>query len=256
MKNQFSVASGPTSTSPATLPDFPITLRHQRVARRWSVALALLLGLAAARVSFVSAGFATEPPPAKPAAAEAKPAPKPIAKPVAKKPAPKLDKATREAMNAMTPAQADGLFLVLDLSESPSTPATTNQARVGAIPFTVPALAKDFLDLRQAQWKGWENDFPWSHESPRPTQPRDPQMPLLRVPTADYIAAHVLAVADDDAALTPAFTLRLGQLFALWTLRGERPLTLSLTETRRGNWSMIRRMKKRSPSPEENSWSR
>ena len=205
MKNKIRVATGPASTSSASLPRFAIMLRHRRTARRWPVALAVLLCLAAAGFLFAPGAFAAEPPPAKPV-------PKPLAKPVAKKPAPKIDKATREAMNAMTPAQTDGLFLVLDLSETPSASTATNKAQVGAIPFTVPALAKDFLDLRQAQWKGWENDFPWSHESPRPTQPRDPQMPLLRVPTADYIAAHVLAVADDDAALTPAFTLRLGNV--------------------------------------------
>ena len=36
-------------------------------------------------------------------------------------------------------------------------------------------------------------------------------MPLLRVPSMDYVAAHVLAVADDDAAMTPNFTLRAGR---------------------------------------------
>ena len=33
---------------------------------------------------------------------------------------------------------------------------------------------------------------------------------MLRIPTADYVAAHVLAVADDDPALTSAMTLRVG----------------------------------------------
>jgi hypothetical protein len=36
-------------------------------------------------------------------------------------------------------------------------------------------------------------------------------MPLLRVPSMDYVAAHLLAVADDDPATTPNFTLRAGR---------------------------------------------
>ena len=36
-------------------------------------------------------------------------------------------------------------------------------------------------------------------------------MPMLRVPLADYCAAHVLAVADDAPGLTSSFTLRCGR---------------------------------------------
>ncbi len=39
----------------------------------------------------------------------------------------------------------------------------------------------------------------------------DPRMPVLRVPVADYVAAHVLAVADDDPELAAAFTVRAGR---------------------------------------------
>src|SRR5262249_15942595 len=39
----------------------------------------------------------------------------------------------------------------------------------------------------------------------------DPRMPFLRVPSMDYVAAHVLAVADDDPATTPDFTRRAGR---------------------------------------------
>jgi hypothetical protein len=81
---------------------------------------------------------------------------------------------------------------------------------VGGVPFELPQGGEDHLSLKQAEWTGWKQDFPWSHENALPAIRHDPRMPMLRVPVIDYVAAHVLAIADDDPETTAAFTLRAG----------------------------------------------
>ena len=133
-----------------------------------------------------------------------------------KAPAKVAPKAPKQAKNAMTPTSTEGTYLLADLSEDANDnfakPLGKSPLRSGKVPFRLPQGERDSLSLREAQWIGWQQDFPWSHESPRPKQPHDPQMPVLKIPVADYIAAHVLAVADDDPALAPAFTLRMGMV--------------------------------------------
>ena len=135
-------------------------------------------------------------------------------KAAAKKSKPKLDRTARQAMEAMTPTSAQGTYLLLDLSDEANDtfaePIGTAPLQMGKVPFQLPRKGRDNLSLRQAQWIGWQQDLPWSHESPRPSKPHDPAMPLLKVPVADYLAAHVLAVADDDPNRAPALTLRMG----------------------------------------------
>ncbi len=164
---------------------------------------ALLAGIAFGASPFAFAAAATKTPADKP----------PVKKP-APKPKPGLDRAARAAMSAITPTSVQGRFLLVDLSEEANanfTPAIgKGPLSVGGVPFRLPQGEKDCLALRQAQWNGWQQDFPWSHESPTPARPHDPTMPILRVPVADYVAAHVLAVAEDDPGLAPAFTLRMG----------------------------------------------
>ena len=70
------------------------------------------------------------------------------------------------------------------------------------------------MNLRPAQWTEWKTDgTPWAGEEYDSGSPIafDPRMPMLRVPAVDYIAAHVLAVADDDPKLTSKLTLRAGR---------------------------------------------
>ena len=83
---------------------------------------------------------------------------------------------------------------------------------VGGVPFELSGTEQNCLSLAQAEWPGWQQDLPWSHESPAPRMLNDPRMPVLRVPAADYVAAHVLAVAEDDPGRVPALTLRAGRL--------------------------------------------
>ena len=80
-------------------------------------------------------------------------------------------------------------------------PIEAGPIEAGRIDFRPLRGTQNQVNLRPVQWIGWRHDG-----SPQYTEPYDegapvafdPRMPLLRVPTADYIAAHVLAVADDD----------------------------------------------------------
>ena len=114
----------------------------------------------------------------------------------------------------LTPSSSVGTYLALDLSTEANDhfaqPVGKGPIKVGAVPFRLPQGAQDALSLHEAHWFDWQTDFPWSHETPTPRHPHDPQMPLLMVPVADYTAAHVLAVADDDPGHVPTFTLRMG----------------------------------------------
>ena len=109
---------------------------------------------------------------------------------------------------------------MLDLSQEANDhfekPIGKDAVKVGEVPFKLPQGDKDCLSLRQAEWADWKKDFPWSYETPYPKDPplklHDPRMIFLKVPVENYTAAHVLAVADDDPGLAPAFTLRMGYL--------------------------------------------
>ena len=86
--------------------------------------------------------------------------------------------------------------------------------KAGDIEFQLPPGPQNQVNLRGAQWTEWKTDgTPWAGENYDSGSPIafDPRMPMLRVPAVDYIAAHVLAVADDDPKLTSKLTLRAGR---------------------------------------------
>lgn len=84
---------------------------------------------------------------------------------------------------------------------------------VGGVPFELAAGGQGVVDLRKAGWIEQKKDPADYYENYEAGPPiiHDPRMPFLRVPSLDYTAAHVLAVADDDPATTPNFTLRAGR---------------------------------------------
>ena len=85
--------------------------------------------------------------------------------------------------------------------------------KVGAIPFEMTLGEKNLLSLKQAGWPDATRDPSSYYEKYDAGPPilHDPRLPFLRVPLADYAAVHVLAVADDNAALTSAFTVQAGR---------------------------------------------
>ena len=194
-----------------------LPLGYHRAAAKWQAALMLAAFLAVPAL-LVAADNPAAPQTKQPAADRGVRGAKPA---VPRKPRPKLDRAAQQAaaaaaraMAAMTPTSTQGTFLLLDLSdeanESFAKPIGKGPVQVGKVPFQLPQKDRDNLSLRQAGQWGCEMDFPWSHESPSPSKAHDPGMPVLKVPVADYVAAHVLAVADDDPQEAPAFTLRMG----------------------------------------------
>jgi hypothetical protein len=112
---------------------------------------------------------------------------------------------------------AESLFLPVDLTllahDRLAAPLGKDNVAIGGVPFELAAGGQNILDLRKAAWIEQKTDPQDTYENYDGGPPviHDPRMPYLRVPSLDYIAAHVLAVADDDPATTPNFTLRAGK---------------------------------------------
>ena len=109
----------------------------------------------------------------------------------------------------------ESLLLPLDLSAFANDrfPAPLGQSRieVGGVEFRLPSGPENQINLRPAEWLEWKADgVPWSTEGydGGSRLAFDPRMPVLRVPCMDYLAAHVLAVADDDPQQTSTLVLR------------------------------------------------
>ncbi len=83
----------------------------------------------------------------------------------------------------------------------------------GGFSFNAPDRINHFVDLQKAQWVDQRRDPQSYYEfyDGGPYFLGDPRMPFLRVPKADYIAVHLLAVARDDPELTNKLTLRTGR---------------------------------------------
>ncbi|GDY22720.1 hypothetical protein LBMAG56_40670 [Verrucomicrobiota bacterium] len=95
-------------------------------------------------------------------------------------------------------------------SNSPLASAQVTES--AGVPFRLSPGAKNMLNLKDARWidaalnpssyyEEYDNGAPFMH---------DPRQPMLRVPVADYTAAHVLAYAVTDPQTTPVVTFRAG----------------------------------------------
>lgn len=82
----------------------------------------------------------------------------------------------------------------------------------GGVPFRLSPGDRNMLNLKDARWidavanpssyyEDYDNGAPFMN---------DTRMPMIRVPVADYSAAHVLAYAVADAKTSPVLTLRAG----------------------------------------------
>jgi hypothetical protein len=112
---------------------------------------------------------------------------------------------------------AESIYLPVDVTlfahDRPAAPLGKESLTVGGVPFELAAGGQGLVDLHKARWIEQKQDPQDTYENYEGGPPvvHDPRMPLLRVPSMDYVAAHVLAVADDDPATTPNFTLRAGR---------------------------------------------
>ena len=117
----------------------------------------------------------------------------------------------------MSAIPAETVYLPVDLTtfahDKPAAPLGKDKAIVGGVPFELSAGGNGFVDLRRARWIEQKTDPANYYEDYEGGPPvvHDPRMPLLRVPLEDYVAVHLLAVADDDPGTTPNFTLRAGR---------------------------------------------
>lgn len=119
------------------------------------------------------------------------------------------------------PITAQDRFLPIDLDAYINRPATQPSPQPSAqhpilsgdVPFALSGDPYGVLDLSGAHWADWKID-PANYREPYDGGPSfldDMRMPMLRVPSADYMAAHILAVADDDPGHVPVVTLRAGR---------------------------------------------
>lgn len=118
---------------------------------------------------------------------------------------------------ALAPLTADSTYLTVDLAKfaHDKLPAALGKdvIEVKGVPFELTDRGQGIVDLRKARWVEQKIDPADYYENYEggPFVVHDPRMPFLRVPVADYSAVHLLAVAEDDPATTPNFTLRAGK---------------------------------------------
>jgi hypothetical protein len=122
-----------------------------------------------------------------------------------------------QVRNVALAALSESVYLPVDLTlfahDRLAAPLGKENLTVGGVPFELAAGGQSVVDLRKARWIEQKQDPQDTYENYEGGPPvvHDPRMPFLRVPLLDYVAAHVLAVADDDPATTPNFTLRAGR---------------------------------------------
>ncbi len=118
----------------------------------------------------------------------------------------------------LVPAAVDSSFLKVTLDAlandhfPSSTLASAQVVTEGGVPFRLGPGARNMLNLKDARWidaalnpssyyEDYDNGAPFMNDS---------RMPMIRVPVADYTAAHVLAYAVADPESSPVMTLRAG----------------------------------------------
>ena len=108
-------------------------------------------------------------------------------------------------------------YLPIELSpiadEPTLNPIAQTESSFDGVPFEFAADGRRWVDLKSAQWADWSRDPAGYYEryDQGPVFLDDPRMPMIQLPRGDYIAAHVLAVADDNEALSNQLTLRAGR---------------------------------------------
>jgi hypothetical protein len=92
-------------------------------------------------------------------------------------------------------------------------PLAAASPTLDGVPFTLTSDLRGMLDLRDAEWTEWQRDPVDYYEvyDGGPVFLDDLRMPMLRIPVADYTAAHLLAVAAPNTARTATVTLRAGR---------------------------------------------
>lgn len=114
-----------------------------------------------------------------------------------------------EPAGLLVPIHLEGIT-----NERAAKPYEKSTVELGGVPFALPGGGDgSHVSLRRADWFEREQDPGDYYENYDAGQPlvRDPRMPMLRVPSEDYTAVHLLAVADDDADAVPALTMRVGR---------------------------------------------
>ena len=118
-----------------------------------------------------------------------------------------LDKVT------IVPWHERPLYLPVDLTELANTRADRPFPSLDVVPFEALLAPRNCLSLHAAGWIDQKRDPQSFYElyDGGGYFANDPRMPMISVPKDDYVAAHLLAIADEDPALTNAIALRVGR---------------------------------------------
>lgn len=147
---------------------------------------------------------------------------------------------------ALLPGKSTEIKFLEKIGENPHSlflPVDLGHLAVGDSSLTeregVPFLANETspLSLREAGWPEWQDD-PWffyEYYDAGPMFIGDLRIPLIQVPKADYVAAHILATSDEDPSTTNRLTLRAGRRVGGSTNRSQVLFQDFVGEIPRGN---------------------
>jgi hypothetical protein len=129
----------------------------------------------------------------------------------------KMEQGARVRQVEVRPLEAASRYLPIDLAthanDQFAAPLGKHVLTADGVPFELKSGGADHVNLRHAQWIEAKTDPADYYERYDGGPPilHDGRMPMFRVPLADYTAAHLLAVADDDTDVSPALTIRAGR---------------------------------------------
>lgn len=107
---------------------------------------------------------------------------------------------------------ASGMYEYVELKELIRPDGPAEKTSISGIPFQVWNAGKADFSLAEAGWPEWEKDSGSYYEKyDGGAEAGDLRMPFVKVPKADYVAAHLLGYAVDDPNTSPGITLRAGR---------------------------------------------
>ena len=110
-----------------------------------------------------------------------------------------------------------GLFVPIDMTHHVNdmfkTPVGNPTVKLDGVTFNLVMGRQDHMSLLKARWVDQKRDPQSYYEAydGGPYYIGDPRMPFLRVPKDDYVAVHLLTVAEDDPNMTNIVTIRAGR---------------------------------------------
>lgn len=111
--------------------------------------------------------------------------------------------------------KAEGLYEIIPFRHLARNASEAELVEQSGVPFEVWDNGRSSLSLERAGWPEWESDpgsYYENYDANSMLYLMDGgQVPFIQVPKADYIAAHVLAIAGEKPGTVNRFTIRAGR---------------------------------------------